>query len=91
MSRSRRKTPKLGITTAESEKAEKVAAHRRSRHTAKSAVKVTARKDEDGAGAEREHARSGQWQFAKDGKRWIGPGISEGRRWRTPSRRLMQK
>lgn len=91
MSRSKRKTPKLGITTAESEKADKVAAHRRTRHAAKIAVHVSAHKDDVGAVAEDEHPRSGQWQFAKDGKRWLGPGVSEGRRWRTPSRRLMQK
>jgi hypothetical protein len=91
MSRSRRKTPKVAITSAHTEKADKVKAHRRGRHATRIAVQAAAREGEDAVVADDEHPRSGQWQFAKDGKRWVGPGISEGRRWRIPSRRLMQK
>jgi len=81
MSRSRRKTPKIGRTTAASEKADKVEAHRRTRHAAKIAVKAAAREGEDAAIVEDEHPRSGQWQFGKDGKIWVGTGVSEARRW----------
>jgi hypothetical protein len=62
------------MTTAASEKAEKVKAHRRARRATKVAVEVEAREGDDAPIAEVEHPRSGSWQFAKDGKRWFGPG-----------------
>lgn len=70
MSRSRRKTPVTGITKAESEKRDKVLAHRRQRrrvHTALAsgvAEVITRRKAGD------------VWSFAKDGKSRFDP-----RRW----------
>ena len=70
MSRSRRKTPIVGLTTSPSEKTDKVIAHRRARHAVKTAVDAAACKGDDAPPAE--HPRSGQWTFAKDGKRWIG-------------------
>jgi hypothetical protein len=72
MSRSRRKTPIVGLTTSPSEKTDKVIAHRRGRHAVKSSVEVAARAGDDAPSAEPEHPRSGRWTFAKDGKRWIG-------------------
>jgi hypothetical protein len=83
MSRSRRKTPKIAMTTALSEKADKVEAHRRTRHAVKVAVQATAQQGEDAVVAESEHPRSGQWRFAKDGKRWVGKGGPQhrGRGW----------
>jgi|GraSoiStandDraft_4_1057263.scaffolds.fasta_scaffold1884296_2 hypothetical protein len=72
MSRSRRSTPIVGLTTSASEKTDKVMAHRRLRHAVKTAVAATVREDGDAPTAETEHPRSGQWTFAKDGKRWIG-------------------
>jgi hypothetical protein len=70
MSRSRRKTPKVGLSTAASEKDDKAIAHRRARHAIKQAL--TAADDPDVVLAEPEHPRSGGWIFSKDGKRWIG-------------------
>jgi hypothetical protein len=78
MSRSRRKTPKMGRTTAVSEKADKVAAHRRARRATKVATDVVARECEDVPVLEVDHPRTGDWEFAKDGKPWFGPGA----RWR---------
>jgi hypothetical protein len=68
MSRSRRKTPMTGVTTAASEKADKAAWRRRHRHAEKMRL--------DGAGSEyvarsyREH--SDPWSMSKDGKRYWG-------------------
>ena len=73
MSRSRKRTPVIGITTARSEKADKVAAHRRERRRVRQTIQ---------AAPEAEilpHTRelSNVWAFAKDGKRyaphWVGP------------------
>jgi hypothetical protein len=86
MSRSRRKTPKKGITAAASEKADKMNAHRRARRATKVAVEVEAREGDDGPIAEVEHPRSGSWRFAKDGKHWFEPG---GEQWRIPKRKSL--
>jgi hypothetical protein len=86
MSRSRRKTPKKGITTAASEKAEKVKAHRRARRATKVATEVLTREGEDAPLLEVEHPRTGSWQFAKDGKHWFGPG---GGHWWIPKRKSL--
>jgi hypothetical protein len=71
MSRSRRRTPKVGLSTAESEKDDKARSHRRGRHAMKQML-VTAADDPDVVPAEPEHPRSGGWTFSKDGKNWIG-------------------
>jgi hypothetical protein len=71
MSRSRRKTPIVGLANSASEKDDKVIAHRRARHAAKIAV-AAAHRNGDAEAVERDHPRSGQWTFGKDGKRWIG-------------------
>lgn len=63
MSRSKRKTPVRGITTSESEKAEKVAGHRKVRRAVKQAV---ASRSEAPLPHERE--LTNPWAMAKDGK-----------------------
>jgi hypothetical protein len=68
MTRSRKKTPITGMTTAESEKAEKLAAHKRERRR----VRQTIQSD---PGAEiLPHTRevSSPWLMAKDGKQYLG-------------------
>ena len=69
MARSKRKTPVRGITTAESEKDDKVASHRKARRVVKQAI-------EPGLEAplplERELTNS--WSLAKDGKVRFNPG-----------------
>lgn len=70
MSRSRRKTPKVGLSTAASEKDDKAIAHRRTHHAVKQALATT--DDPDAMPAEPEHPRSGGWTFSKDGRQWIG-------------------
>lgn len=72
MSRSFRKTPIIGITTARSEKQDKAKAHRRDRQAVKSVLKAAIADEPENAVQGREHPRSGQWNFAKDGKRWVG-------------------
>jgi len=67
MSRSRRKTPVMGITKAESDKRDKVLAHRRQRRQVRTALAsgvaevITRRKAGD------------VWSFAKDGKSRFDP------------------
>ena len=72
MSRSRRKTPVIGITSAESEKADKQAAHRRERR------KVRQRLVADPAPDLLPHARevSNPWTYAKDGKAYRGQRLT---------------
>lgn len=71
MSRSKRKNPIMGITTAETEAAEKAAWHRRHRRAEK------ARLDVAGVGyIERSHRDlSDPWTMAKDGKKYWGGAI----------------
>jgi hypothetical protein len=68
MTRPRKKTPITGMTTAESEKAEKLAAHKRERRR----VRQTIQSD---PGAEiLPHTReiSSTWLMSKDGKQHLG-------------------
>lgn len=68
MSRSKRKTPITGITTAETEKADKAAWHRRHRHAEK--VRLNASGIEYVDRSHKEH--SDPWSMSKDGKKyWI--------------------
>jgi hypothetical protein len=70
MSRSRRHTPVTGITKSESDKRDKVLAHRRQRRRVRTAM---ASGREDVA----THRKAGDiWGFAKDGKQRFDP-----RRW----------
>ena len=64
MSRSRRKTPIVGITTADSDKLFKQAEHRRERRTVKALLD---------AGAEPPPAKTfgDPWDGQKDGKQWL--------------------
>lgn len=66
MSRSRRKTPIFGMTTARSEERDKVQAHRDERR----AVRAAIAEDADLMPHTREV--SDVWGFAKDGKRYRG-------------------
>ena len=71
--RSRRKTPKTGMTTAASEKADKRLAAGRVRSWLGSRLDpALAVHDDFDLVPAHEHRRSGQWIFAKDGKIWIG-------------------
>lgn len=65
MARSRRKTPIVGITTAETEKPFKVAEHRRERRT----IKAKLRHDDDLPDPK---AFGDPWDGDKDGKQWLG-------------------
>lgn len=66
MSRSTRKTPKTGVTTAESEKAEKAVWHRRHRHAEKVSLKQAG-----GEYVQRSHKEhSDPWSMGKDGKKY---------------------
>lgn len=69
MSRSRRRTPVCGITTAASEKQDKVAAHRRERRQVHAVLGVEPARDV------LPHRRelSNVWTYAKDGKQYLGP------------------
>ena len=68
MARSRKKTPITGVTSAESEKADKQAAHRRERRHVRQRLTVDATADV------LPHTRevSNPWAFAKDGKVYRG-------------------
>lgn len=65
MSRSRKRTPKIGFSSSVSEKKDKQLYARTVRHSAK----IATRKGEDAVPGD--HPRSGTWTFAKDGKRWV--------------------
>lgn len=65
MSRSVRKTPIVGNTVAESEKEDKKLFSRRQRKSIKQQLRTT---DEP---VEKEHKRSGQYLFEKDGKHYL--------------------
>lgn len=65
MSRSRKRTPVSGITTADSDKEFKVAEHRRARRAEKSAIKAG-----DDPPDPKEHGNP--WASRKDGKTWTG-------------------
>lgn len=65
MSRSKRQTPKTGITTAETEKKNKRNANRKLRRT----VKIQVKQDKDKLSTLREV--SDVWSFDKDGKQYL--------------------
>lgn len=67
MSRSRRRTPIVGITTADSEKQGK----RRANRSWRAAIRRALREGEREAAHSR-HAFSDPWDMAKDGKKWVG-------------------
>jgi hypothetical protein len=73
MSRSRRKTPKVGITNLPSEQDNKRLAARRSRRWIGTQLRPeTAGVEDFDMPQEYEHHRQGQWTFGKDDKVWIG-------------------
>ena len=71
MARSRKKTPIIGISTATSEKSDKVAAHRRERRKVHVGLKTKA--DQDALPHRREV--SDVWGYAKDGKIYKAPWL----------------
>ena len=72
MARSRRKTPVVGIASARSEKADKVAAHRKERRKVRVALERSPQADL------LPHTRevSNPWTMAKDGKHYVGKRLS---------------
>jgi hypothetical protein len=64
MARSRKKTPIFGMTTAESDKADKVAAHRSARHRARQLLHVGVEDIPSSRDIEN------PWKYSKDGKRF---------------------
>jgi hypothetical protein len=76
MARSKRKTPKLAITGAESEKDDKrIAARERARITSKLSVHAASEPDFDLV-EHGDHPSHGHWVFAKDGKYYTGSNLS---------------
>jgi hypothetical protein len=71
MSRSKRKNPIFGITTAVSEASDKAHWHRRHRRVERSELKAEAENHEPRS--HREH--SDPWLMDKDGKRYWAPGL----------------
>jgi hypothetical protein len=72
MSRSYKKRPYSGITTAESEKSDKQDAHRVLRAHFRCALSAAlAAGEEDFLFDERNRAHSNYYGFAKDGKQWL--------------------
>jgi hypothetical protein len=65
MSRSRRKNPIVGMTSAESEKIDKARAHRRTRRLAAAVLSCG---DEPSASIK---LTENPWTYAKDGKQWL--------------------
>jgi hypothetical protein len=63
MARSRRKHPIFGMTTVESEKADKIAGHRRTRAAAR--IALAAERDPPS-----HRLTENPWTYNKDGKRW---------------------
>lgn len=75
--RSRRKTPVRGITSAESEKADKVASHRVYRRTLKQSIDRALE-----APLPRERQLTNPWSMAKDGKTRFDPDKSPKLMWK---------
>ena len=73
MSRSRRKTPRTGNTTAASEKDDKRRANRAFRKRIRDILQIN--DDPDVLPALQEIASN--WQFAKDGKQWLDNPLSK--------------
>jgi hypothetical protein len=73
MSRSRRKTPITGHTTAASEKRDKRLANRRLRKRVRQRLAYLDHEDlEDEILPEMRDVSDAEWDFAKDGKMWLG-------------------
>lgn len=70
MTRSRKKTPIVGVSTAESEKSDKLLAHRRERKKVRDVLRVEAEPDI----LPHTHEVSDPWVMAKDGKIYVGEG-----------------
>ena len=66
MTRSRKKTPMFGISTSVSEKADKVAAHKRERRKVRTRLRV----EPEAAVLPHRLEISNVWAYAKDGKRY---------------------
>ncbi|RRJ96005.1 hypothetical protein Ga0100231_018805 [Opitutaceae bacterium TAV4] len=73
MSRSRRRTPCGGITTARSEKSDKQDAHRRLRTRLRSALARQQEQPEADSVWPGPRDVSDPWAMAKDGKCWFDP------------------
>lgn len=73
MTRSLRKTPKCGITVARSEKADKIAAHRRERRAVHGCLQATSWPEV----LPERRALSSTWDFAKDGKQYLRKARAE--------------
>lgn len=71
MSRSRKKNPAGGVTTAASDKDDKTRAHQRTRRAAKQVLRAGEEYCPDRKTTEQ------VWSYAKDGKAWYGPGRPE--------------
>ena len=69
MSRSHRKTPIRGVTSAEPEKSDKTAAHRKIRRTVRIAV------EQEAPVVPHEKQLSNPWSMAKDGKVLFDPVV----------------
>lgn len=69
MSRSKRKTPVRGITTADSEKSDKILSHRKLRR----AVRIAVTQDDESIPDEK--GLSNCWAMAKDGKYRFNPSL----------------
>ena len=67
MSRSRRKTPRLGITTAHSDQPFKADEHRRERSAVRQALHSTV----DDTALPHSKAFGDPWKSPKDGKGWV--------------------
>ena len=73
MSNSRKKTPKVGITSATSEKAEKQENHRRERRRVRQTLAV----DPEPEVLPHTKELSNPWSMAKDGKVFLGKRVSQ--------------
>ena len=73
MAHSRKKTPIVGIASADSEKADKQSAHRRERRKVRE--RLHTEPDRDLLPHRRE--LSDPWSMAKDGKRYVGAHASK--------------
>lgn len=73
MSRSRKRTPFIAITNAESEKQDKIFAHRRYRRVLKNIISYSIIKQNKDIILPKERELSNIWCFSKDGKQYIFP------------------
>ena len=71
MTRSRKKTPIVGVTAAVSEKSDKLLAHRRERKKVRDVLRV----ESDPEVLPHTHEMSDPWVMAKDGKVYVGEAL----------------